>query len=86
MSDECLVRLKKGLSGVKPSRLASRDLVEFNSCYEKLMSWLMQKEKMSSLLVPIGCQLPVLRNQLLQSRVCRCVLLSCVPLATQTHR
>jgi len=33
------------------------------------MSWLMQKEKMASLLVPVGCQLPVLSNQLMQTRV-----------------
>ena len=70
MLDECLSGLKSRLSSSsKSGRLSSKDVLEFNSRYERIMSWLMQKEKMASLLVPVGCQLPVLSNQLMQTRV-----------------
>lgn len=67
--DECLLRLKTRLSSTKSSWPVSKDLLDFNGRYERLMSWLIQKEKMASLLVPVGCELPVLSNQLLQTRV-----------------
>jgi len=68
--DECLSGLKSRLSSSsKSGRPSSKDVLEFNSRYERIMSWLMQKEKMASLLVPVGCQLPVLSNQLMQTRV-----------------
>ena len=79
MLDECVSGLKARLSsaGSKSGGPVSNDLLEFNSRYERIMSWLMQKEKMASLLVPVGCQLPVLSNQLMQTRVSCCYLLAC---------
>jgi len=43
------------------------------------MSWLMQKEKMATLLVPVGCELTVLNNQLMQTKASGCsqALVSC---------
>ena len=67
--DECLLRLKMRLSSTKSSWPVRKDLLEFNGRYEKMMSWLIQRDKMASLLVPVGCELPVLSNQLLQTRV-----------------
>jgi len=67
--DECLVRLKTRLCSTKSSPSVRKDLLEFNTRYETMMSWLIQKEKMASLLVPVGCELAVLSNQLLQTRV-----------------
>ena len=67
--DECLLRLKTRLSSSKTSWPVTKDLLEFNTRYERIMSWLMQKEKMASLLVPVGCKLPVISNQLMQTRV-----------------
>jgi len=67
--DECLLRLKTRLSSTKSSWPVRKDLLEFNGRYEKMMSWLIQRDKMASLLVPVGCELPVLSNQLLQTRV-----------------
>ena len=69
MVDECLLGLKTRLSSSRSGWPARKDLLEFNGRYERIMSWLMQKEKMASLLVPVGCQLPVLSNQLMQTRV-----------------
>lgn len=75
MPDECLLGLKMRLSSSKSGWTARKDLLEFNTGYERIMSWLMQKEKMVSLLVPVGCQLPVLSNQLMQTRVSHCYML-----------
>jgi len=57
------------MSSTKSSWPVRKDLLEFNSRYERMMSWLIQKEKMASLMVPVGCELAVLSNQLLQTRV-----------------
>jgi len=75
--DECLSGLKTRLSGSKSDWPVRKDLLEFNRRYESIMSWLMQKEKMASLLVPVGCQLPVLSNQLMQTKVSWCSILAC---------
>lgn len=67
--DDSVLKLKSWFSSAARTLWPGKDLLEFDAAYERMMSWLGQKEKMASLLVPVGCELSVLANQLSQTRV-----------------
>lgn len=73
ISDECLTRLKEACGGSHGGRQSSIGdlLADFSEQYLRLMATLRQKKKMASLLAPVGYELPVLSNQLQQTRVCK---------------
>jgi hypothetical protein len=69
-ADGCLAKLKERFTGqADSSEVAKKDLLDFDEAYEKQLSWLMEKDKLAALLVPVGCDLSVIGEQLQQTQV-----------------
>jgi len=69
-TDGCLAKLKDQFGGKSgSSQMVKKDLLDFEDAFERQLAWLLQKDKMASLLVPVNCDSSILSNQLLQTQV-----------------